>query len=94
MKKALTVISWIILVENLAQKWKVLLKSWNKFCVLSICQTPVISLVLQQLVYMTQYYSTKKKKKKAKVIMKVIFESHGRFKLTEKWLHKNVLYLH
>ena len=26
--------------------------------------------------------------------MKVIFESHGRFKLTEKWLHKNVLYLH
>ena len=40
--------------------------------------------------FQTKYYSIKQLETKAKVIVKVIFESQVRGKMAEKWLHKNV----
>ena len=51
------------------------------------------SLVLSQIVeffmFYTNYCSTEYLETKEKVIMKVIFESQGKLKMAEKWLHKN-----
>ena len=41
--------------------------------------------------FYTNYYSTKYLETKAKVIMKVLFESQGKVKMAEKWLHKNFI---
>ena len=40
--------------------------------------------------FQAKYYSTKQLETNAKVIVKVIFESQGRDKMEENWLHENV----